>query len=950
MQNWNELVETLRRASSQQAAEFDPASQLLKGYESQPGFHLALLKIALSPQITEIPVRWIAVLFLKNGIDRHWRTHGPSPISNEEKVAIREIIYECFNEPIQQIALQFAVIISKISRFDYPRQWQDLLPYLANEMQQQNPDSDVIRDNTILLTFRLFMKELASKRLPNDKKLFGQVCRQMFPCVFKSWERLTNQFMSDLQNRGQNSKNTSFNGQKLINILKSFRSIVPMLEAANSQQFFSSIVSSLSQILQLSQHFSSFETFQKLLILHSKILLDILELELENVNEFIRQAFTISKQCVLKYSGQRDLFEERFIVNCMNQIKILASNPENVAQFISCEDMHELLRCLIFYYLPLTSDDLECWDEDVEDFCSEEIGEIWKYNLRPSAEVLFLTILHCDPDKVIPMIMSALQSVNDKIKQESAESCDVTTLMQNDAVFSAVGLSANELFDCLNFEAWFMDNLLPYVKGLQNHPQGKIIHRRVLWLIDQWMGVKPPNDIRTTLYDFIIGSLSPDFNMAVRLMAATSLRQILDDFEFELDTFLPFRDRCTDGLHRLLHDSESGDTRMRVLHVLSFVIERLGSQVTSCMQQLASILPPIWATSESHNMLRCAVVTTLVNLVVGLRGESTNLHPFLLPVIHTCTDISSPAHVYLLIDGLDLWVAVVRNSIVMTTDLMQLFNNLFGLFDLSSESLKESFHLVECYATLGRSDFVNSEQCCQFANSLLSIITDVNDNCLGVVTQLVYTVIGIAPIETAKVFNAYIRDTLQCFLSQEYNGMLSLYRMLLLARLALRHPVAFWQILNDHTGEQFNQAAAYLFNMFSTWIDNAAEITHRKEIALAVLTLLDNYNEIEAVRSSLPNIISVAVHVLHDVCDEDHADSVVVTGNNDINEADWSDLHVKRETSLTRLDPVHVISLPNFTKTKLEIVANFLGGAATLDQVLNSSVDQQVLSGLKEFI
>lgn len=46
-----------------------------------------------------------------------------------------------------------------------------------------------------------------------------------------------------------------------------------------------------------------------------------------------------------------------------------------------------VFRGLVFSFLPLTAADLENWEEDVEEFCSEEIGETWKYNLRPSAEV-----------------------------------------------------------------------------------------------------------------------------------------------------------------------------------------------------------------------------------------------------------------------------------------------------------------------------------------------------------------------------------------------------------------------------------------------------------------------------------------------------------------------------------------------------------------------------------
>ena len=54
----------------------------------------------------------------------------------------------------------------------------------------------------------------------------------------------------------------------------------------------------------------------------------------------------------------------------------------------------------------------------------------------------------------------------------------------------------------------------------------------------------------------------------------------------------------------LLEDAKTGDAKMRVLHVFSFVIERIGPQVIACVSKLTDMLPLIWQASESHNMLR----------------------------------------------------------------------------------------------------------------------------------------------------------------------------------------------------------------------------------------------------------------------------------------------------------------------------------------------------------
>lgn len=54
---------------------------------------------------------------------------------------------------------------------------------------------------------------------------------------------------------------------------------------------------------------------------------------------------------------------------------------------------------------------------------------------------------------------------------------------------------------------------------------------------------------------------------------------------------------------------------MKVLHVMSFVIERVDVQIRPYAGALIQYLPLLWQESQDHNMLRCAILTTLINLV-----------------------------------------------------------------------------------------------------------------------------------------------------------------------------------------------------------------------------------------------------------------------------------------------------------------------------------------------
>lgn len=55
-------------------------------------------------------------------------------------------------------------------------------------------------------------------------------------------------------------------------------------------------------------------------------------------------------------------------------------------------------------------------------------------------------------------------------------------------------------------------------------------------------------------------------------------------------------------------------SQMHVLFVLSFIIERVGNGIKPHVGALSSYLPELWQQSEVYNMLRCAIVSTLIHL------------------------------------------------------------------------------------------------------------------------------------------------------------------------------------------------------------------------------------------------------------------------------------------------------------------------------------------------
>lgn len=68
-----------------------------------------------------------------------------------------------------------------------------------------------------------------------------------------------------------------------------------------------------------------------------------------------------------------------------------------------------------------------------------------------------------------------------------------------------------------------------------------------------------------------------------------------------------------------------------------------------------------------------------LQIVRAVCDVPVQLAPFLYPVISLSTNINEPSHVYLLEDGLDLWLAVLENSAVMTPELLALCDNILPI-------------------------------------------------------------------------------------------------------------------------------------------------------------------------------------------------------------------------------------------------------------------------------
>uniref|UniRef100_A0A669E393 Importin-11 n=1 Tax=Oreochromis niloticus TaxID=8128 RepID=A0A669E393_ORENI len=921
------VLQALTQATSQDTAVLKPAEEQLRQWETQPGFYSVLLNI-FNNHMLDVNVRWLAVLYFKNGIDRYWRRVAPHALSEEEKTSLRAGLITNFNEPVNQIATQIAVLIAKVARLDCPRQWPELIPILLESVKGQ----DGLQQHRALLTFYHVTKTLASKRLAQDRRLFQDLASGIYSFACSLWSHHTDCFLQQIYARDEAAALSSLERTLL----------------------------SLKVLRKLTVH--GFQEPQQNM---EVMLLDFLEYHPCAFIPLIQRSLEFAVTYVFTPAGEGVTFE-RFIVQCMNLIKMIVKNdaykpakniddskPESLeahkikTAFFTHPTLTEIGRRLVSHYFLLTEEELAMWEEDPESFAVEETGgDSWKYSLRPCTEVLFLDIFHNYSQTLTPVLLDMVQNLQG---HRIVNIVTNVTLTFFSAVYNAVGLAAYELFDNVDFDQWFKNQLLGELQV--SHHRYKLIRRRVIWLIGQWISVKFKSDLRPLLYEVIL-SLMQDPDLVVRIETATTLKLNI----LLIEQFLPYLESIFGLLFQLLQQVTECDTKMQVLHVISCVIERVGIQIRPYVGCLVQYLPLLWKQSEEHNMLRCAILTTLIQLVQGLGAESKNLYPFLLPVIQLSTDVSQPPHVYLLEDGLELWLVTLENSPAITPELLRIFQNMSALLELSSENLRTCFHIVNGYIYLSATEFLQNyaESLCR---SFCDLLKDITNEGQVQVLKVVEIALKVSPMLGAHMFQPLLPAVFRGIVDGErYPVVMSTY-LGIMGRVLLQNSSFFSSLLSQMASECNQEMDQLLGNVIEMWVDRMDNITQperRKLSSLALLSLLPSDNSV--IQDKFCGIVNICVEALHDVMTEDpetgtFKDCMLMSHFEEPKLSDDEEPPTeqdKRKKLLALEDPVHSVSLQQFVYEKLKAQQALMG-----DQgfgALMETVDTELVRQLQEFL
>ncbi|GJN33503.1 hypothetical protein PR202_gb22112 [Eleusine coracana subsp. coracana] len=900
-----------------------PAEAALAQCETRPGFCSCLLEIISARGLAcREDVRLLATVYFKNSINRYWRQRRDSyGISNEEKDHLRKNLLLNIREENSQIALQLAVLISKLARLDYPKEWPDIFSVLAQQLQS----ADVLASHRVFMVLFRTLKELSTKRLTVDQKNYAErndidtileqsndlilICDRWLLCLKIVRQLIFSGYASD----SRTAQEVWQVREVCPTVLTAIKSLLPHYDSFRDKQaklwdFTKRACTKLMKVLVTLQgrHPYSFihETVLPATVDFCLNMITNSEQAGTSFEEFLIQSMVLVKS-VLECKEYRPSPTGR-VINENTQPLSLEQRKKNFAAVAN-----DMLKAV----LPDTSFTLQkIWKSGQKTQSPFTMNRIWFSGMRkkrPCAEALFIIIFEKYRELLAPVVVSVLREA---MAVSPPLETDITAgMLLKDASYTAAGHVYYELSNYLSFNEWFHGSLSIEVSNY--HPNMRIIRRKIALLLGQWIS-EIKGDTRKLVYHALVGLLQ-DNDIAVRLAACSSLCYLFQESSFsELDLFecLP---TCWTMSFKLIEDVQEFDSK-------------------------------IWDESVGESLLQIQLLTALKTFVSSLGFQSPLSYPMLIPILQSGINIDSPDALNLLEDSVLLWEATLSNAPTVVPQLLDLFPYLVGIVNRSFDYLEATIKIIEDYTIFGGQEFLKSHGA-SLAKIIDTILGNVNDKglltALPIVDLLVQSFwVQLFPIEAPPLISGALQKLIFISLSQDdgQNPSRTTVRVssgAILARLLVMNTNFSAQLLSEPSLSASIQQAGIsvnnnlLLSLVDMWIDKVddANVVQQKEYAMALSVILTL--QVPQVIDKLDDILSVCTTVIigsREIKTEDDTSGDITSSSWLGNDNSGYSLSSKelRKRQVRDLDPIKQASLENVLRENLKAFAALHGDAA----------------------
>lgn len=712
--------------------------------------HPAIQTVFLDKSINN-SVRFLAVILLKNGIDKYWRHTAKHAIQPAEKQFIRSrLLQGSVGEEDKTLALHNALVIAKIVRIDYPNDWPDVIPSIINVTRSARTESALALSGALQVLLRV-VKELATARLRRSQTALQAVTPELVQLLGEIYTERTAAWQQFFARGGSGDEDEAdYYMQNSLTALKILRRLVtvgyehphtdPMVQGfwSLSQSQFDQFLTGVSSESHIPTPFQ--DSVGKHLIQFTKLHIDMCDshpasfpllpnsiplvkaywnLVKQFSNEFeksggIRQTGSENHDGSAKHEGPlseklalKGLLLLRSCVSIahrpMQTFKYKSpevKNQEREAmelvkdQLLTNNFLLDIVQVTISRLFIFRQSDLEAWEEDPEGWEAAERneGQAYEWAVRPCAERLLIDLLTHYKELGQPLLTYC----------EFATKVDMD-IVTKEAAYCALGCAAAVIHEAFDFDRFLKTTL---VKDAQiQDSMSKLLRRRIAILLNQWISIKIAEESRPAVYEIFRHLMNPDDqhnDQVVRITAAREFKGIVDDFGFQGEQFLPFAPDVFNQLMGLLQEVESDETKLTVLDTIRAIVQRMETHITQFGDAIMLTLPKLWESAEKEEyMIKQSILAIMSALVDSMRGDSQRYQPAIIPLLREAMEPESALHLHLIEESVALWKSVTTQSYPpLHPDLVQMVELALPLLEYDSEVANQCLEVVKNYILL----------------------------------------------------------------------------------------------------------------------------------------------------------------------------------------------------------------------------------------------------------
>ncbi|KAK4441959.1 armadillo-type protein [Podospora aff. communis PSN243] len=743
-------------ATSTDNAQRQSAGQQLQTWESHPEYYIALQTAFLDKSLRH-EIRFLAIILLKNGIDKYWRPTAKHAIKPPGKQLIRSrLLQGSVEEEEKSLCLHNALVTAKIVRIDYPNEWPDALQTIIGVTRASKDGNPVHLSGALLVLLRV-VKELSTARLRKSQTALQAVTPELVQLLGEIYTEKTAYWQLYFTKGQGDEDDADYAMQNSLTALKILRRLVtvgyeqPHLDGM-VQGFWSVSQNQFDQFLAGVGHESWIPVpFQDLvgkhLIQFTKLHIDMCTnhpasfTALPNSIPLTRAYWNLVKEFseVFEKSGGIQQVSEKtpggnpkhegplseklalkgllLLRGCV-QIAYQpaqtfkyrspeAKNAEKEAintikeQLFTNDLLQNIVQVIISKLFIFRKSDLEAWEEDPETWESNERNEggAYEWAVRPCAERLLIDLLTHYKDLGKPLLTY----------------CDLATKLDMDivtkeAAYCALGCAAAIVQETFDFDRFLNTTL---VKDTQiQDSMAKLLRRRISILLSQWIPIKISKSSRPVVYEIYRHLLKPDDvhnDEVVRITAARQFRWIADDFEFIAEDFMPFAADYFNLLVNLLNEVDSDETKLAILETIRVVVGRMGPLMSQFGDAIMVVLPSLWESVGSEEyMMKQAILSIMSTLIMALQTDSRRYHAIIIPLLREAMNPDSPLHLHLIEESVELWKSILSQcSPPLLPELTQLVELGLPLLEYDSYIANQCLEITKNYIVLAPANMLS---------------------------------------------------------------------------------------------------------------------------------------------------------------------------------------------------------------------------------------------------